>query len=71
MAQARSSTREASFILILIHVGEDPNCSDSLEMWDPIDHLYYAGYFSHDPGAIAANCGPLMDVTDFNITFRV
>jgi len=44
--------------------GEDLNCSDSLQMWNPMDHLYYAGYFSRDQGAYDANCGPIHTTRD-------
>jgi len=44
--------------------GEDPNCSDSLNLFNPSDHLWYCGFYAHLPGAIAAHCGPIPHVSD-------
>jgi len=44
--------------------GEDPNCSNSLEYWDPADHEWYLGIYAHMAQALAANCGPLKSVDD-------
>jgi len=48
--------------------GEDPSCSDSLDFFNPADHLWYLGFNAHL--GVKKQCGPIKEYSSARTTYK-